>query len=62
MSADKEASLSSLYLTRTSPVDYQQLCNLDVLGLQYRPDEDQQSVKDDFKEQLKRGDEGWYET
>ena len=62
MSAGKEASLSSVYLTRTSSVDYQQLCSLDVLGLQDRPDGDQQSVYDDFKEQLKRSDEGWYET
>ena len=62
MSAGKEGSLSSVYLTRTSSVDYQQLCTLDVLGLQDRPDGDQQSVYHDFKEQLKRSDEGWYET
>ena len=62
MSAGKEAHMGSVYLTRTSSTDYEQLCSLDVLGLQDRPDGDQQSVYDDFKEQLRRSDEGWYET
>ena len=62
MSAGKEARMGSICLTRTSSTDFEQLCNLDVLGLQDRPDGDQQSVYDDFKEQLRRSDEGWYET
>ena len=62
MSAGKEAHMGSVYLTRTSSTDYEQLCSLDVLGLQDRPDGDQQSVYEDFKEQLRRSDEGWYET
>ena len=62
MSAGKEAHMGSVYLTRTSSTDYEQLCSLDVLGLQDRPDGDQQSVYDDFKEQLRRSGEGWYET
>ena len=62
MSSGKETSLGSVYLTRTSSADYEQLSSLDVLGLQDRPDGDQQSVYDDFKEQLRRSDEGWYET
>lgn len=62
MSAGKEAHLSSVYLTRTSSTDYDQLCSLDVLGLEDRPNGDQQTVYDDFKEQLRRSDEGWYET
>ena len=62
MSAGKEAHMGSIYLTRTSSTDYEQLCSLDVLGLQDRPDGDQQSVYDDFKEQLRRSDKGWYET
>ena len=33
-----------------------------MLGLQDRPAGDQRSVYDDFKEQLRRSDEGWYET
>ena len=62
MSAGKEARMGSVYLTRTSSTDYEQLCSLDVLGLQDKPDGDQQSVYEDFKEQLRRSDEGWYET
>ena len=62
MSAGKEAHLSSVYLTRTSSTDYDQLCSLDVLGLEDRSKGDQQTVCDDFKEQLRRSDEGWYET
>ena len=41
MSAGKEVGLNSVYLTRTSSVEYQQLCSLDVLGLQDRPEGDQ---------------------
>ena len=62
MSAGKEVGLNSVYLTRTSSVEYQQLCNLDVLGLQDRPEGDQQCVYEEFKEQLRQSDEGWYET
>ena len=54
--------MGSIYLTRTSSTDYEQLCSLDVLGLQDRPDGDQQSVYDDLKEQLRCSDNGWYET
>ena len=52
----------AFFLTRPSSTDYEQLCGLDVLGFQDRPDGDQQSVCDDFKEQLRRIDEGLYET
>ena len=62
MSPGKEVNLSNTYLTRTSFGDYEQLCNLDVLGLEDRAQGDQQSVYDEFKEQLSRSDEGWYET
>ena len=62
MSAGKEVGLNSVYLTRTSSVEYQQLCSLDVLGLQDRPERGQQCVYQEFKEQLRWSDEGWYET
>ena len=62
MSAGKEVGLTGAYLTRTSSADYQQLCRLDVLGLQDRADGDQQCAYEDFKEQLTRSKEGWYET
>ena len=57
MSAGKEVGLNSVYLTRTSSVEYQQLCSLDMLGLQDRPEGDQQCEYEEFKEQLKRSDE-----
>ena len=34
MSPGKEVNLSNTYLARTSFGDYEQLCNLDVLGLE----------------------------
>ena len=40
MSAGKEVGSNSVYLTRKSSVEYQQLCSLDVLGLQDRPEGD----------------------
>ena len=36
MSTGEETVLSSVYFTRTSTADYQQLCSLDVLGLEDR--------------------------
>ena len=62
MSPGKEVNLSNTYLTRTSFGDYEQLCNSDVLSLEDRAQGDQQSVYDEFKEQLSRSDEGWYES
>jgi hypothetical protein len=59
MSPGKEVNLSNTYLTGTSFGDYKQLCNLDVPGLEDRA---QKSVYDEFKEQLSRSVEGWYET
>ena len=55
MSPGKEADISSMLLTQTAAADYEQLCKLDVLG-------DQADVYEEFKEQLIRSAEGWYET
>ena len=62
MAAGEEEDLSNVYLAKSSTADYEQLCGLDVLGLQDEPMGNQQSVYQDFKEQLRRSDEGWYET
>eukprot|EP00112_Aurelia_sp_Birch-Aquarium-sp1_P013324 Seg2820.4 transcript_id=Seg2820.4/GoldUCD/mRNA.D3Y31 product="hypothetical protein" protein_id=Seg2820.4/GoldUCD/D3Y31 len=62
MSPGKEADLSSIYLTRSSTADYEDLCRLDVLGLEDRTSDDQATVFEDFKEQLTRSPEGWYES
>ena len=49
------------YLTQ-SAVDYDNLCRLDVLGIRDTSDGDQQIVYSEFKEQLRRDQEGWHET
>ena len=62
MSPRADTNLSSVYLTRSSSSDYEQLCSLDVQGLEDRPASDQQVVYSKFQEQLVRHPEGWYET
>ena len=62
MSPGAETNLSSVYLTRSSSTDYEQLCCLDVLGLEDKPAGDQQAVYSEFQEQLVQHPEGWYET
>ena len=57
-----ETNLSSVYLAVNSTADYERLCALDVLGLADTPTGDQGDVYDEFKEQLSRSPEGWYET
>ena len=49
-------------MTRSYISDYVRLCSLDVIGLQDKPQGDQQVVYDVFKEQLVRNPGGWYET
>jgi hypothetical protein len=56
-----EAGMSKMLETQTTVLDYDNLCRLDVLGLQDHPTGDQTSVYDDFKEQLTRSPDGWYE-
>ena len=51
-----------MMLTQTTHVDYEELCRLDVLGLEDSSDNDQSFVFQEFKEQLTRSLEGWYET
>ncbi|XP_074629800.1 uncharacterized protein LOC141887949 [Acropora palmata] len=62
MSPGKEADISSMLLTQTAAADYEQLCKLDVLGIQDTAIGDQTDVYEEFKEQLTRSAEGWYET
>ncbi|KAK3716737.1 hypothetical protein QZH41_006308 [Actinostola sp. cb2023] len=61
-SGTEPVDLSTMLMTQTSHVDYEELCRLDVLGLQDTPTNDQGSVYEEFKEQLTRDKEGWYET
>jgi hypothetical protein len=62
ISPGKEVDLTNMFLTQTSTMDYENLCKLDVLGLKDSPEGDQQSVYDEFKEQLIRRPDGSYET
>ena len=51
-----------MMLTQTSQPEYEELCRMDVLGLADTPPYDQRDVYSEFKEQLVRSGEGWYET
>ena len=62
MSSGKELDHSKMLLTQTSHTDYEDLCRLDILGLEDRPEHDQQTVHPEFREQHIRDPEGWYET
>ena len=62
ISPGKEVDLSPMFLTQTSTVDYDNLCRLDVLGLTDCATGDQEEVYSEFKEQLRRDEEGWFET
>ena len=62
MSPGKEFDNKVMLLTQTTQIDYEELCRLDVLGLQDAPEHDQSVVFEEFKERLTRSPEGWYET
>ena len=62
MSPGQEFDRNAMMLTQTSQLDYEELCRLDVLGLADSPPYDQQAVYSEFKEQLVRSEQGWYET
>ena len=62
MSPGREIDHTTMLLTQTSHVDYEELCRLDVMGLQDVPEHDQRAVYAEFREQLVRHPEGWYET
>ena len=49
-----QKDLGKMYLARSTPQDYDRLCNIDVLGIK-EPSKDE-TVMTDFKEQLKRKD------
>ena len=61
MSPRTDDDFTKMLFTKTSMHAYQKLCDLDVLGLQESPNEEQ-SIYEDFKEQLSQSKEGWYET
>ena len=62
MSPGVDSSSSQAYLAINSSTDYERLCALDVLGLADTPTGDQGDVYVEFKEQLTRSSDGWYES
>ena len=53
VSSGSEVDLQNVFLTQTIIGDYEELCRLDVLGLQDTPIGDQNVVYQEFLEQLK---------
>ena len=51
-----------MLLTRNSTCDHDQLCRLDVLGIEDQPSADQEFVYKEFRDQLQRHSEDFYET
>ena len=62
ISPGKEVDLTAMLMTQTSSLDYETLCRLDVLGIADSASGDEDEVYSEFKEQLKRDEDGWYET
>ena len=58
MSPGEEFDRNGVMLTQTSNVEYEELCRMDVLGLTEGPD----LMYWEFKEQLVRSEDCWYET
>ena len=61
MSPGVDRDSNKMLLTQTCTVDYENLCRLDVLGLEDLSENDQDVVHTEFKEQLRRDPDGWYE-
>ena len=62
ISPGAELDMSNLYLAKSATEDYDCLCSWDALGIVDSSAEHQSTVYEDFKEQLTRSNEGWYET
>ena len=61
MSAAGEIDTSPMLLIQTSSLHYQELCQLNVLGLADSPENNQEMVYTKFRE-LTRDPAGWYKT
>ncbi len=62
MSPGADFDKTTVLLTQTSQSDYENLCRLDVLGIADSGESDHEIVYQDFKEQLQRSPDGWYEA
>ena len=62
MSPGVELDKRTMLLTQTLRADFDNLCRLDVLGLEDTVENVQDVVYEEFKDQLTRNSAGWYET
>lgn len=62
MSPGTEFCHTRILLTQSPQADYEQLWRLDILGMEDSSENDQDTVYSEFKEQLKHGEHGWYES
>ena len=62
MSPGEDIESEKFFFVISSIVDYEKLCSLDALGLKGSDDENQSSIFEEFKDQLERKPEGFYET
>ena len=60
MSPGHEADFTNMFFTKSKAADYERLCLLDILGLE--ENEVRDSVYQDFRAQLKRTEDGRYQT
>ena len=60
MSHGHDADLSNMFFAKSSSADLERLCSLDVLGL--KGEEYSEPVHTEFRDQLERNEEGWYQT
>ena len=58
----QEFDRNAMMLTQTNQLELEELYGLDVLGLADNPLNERQPVYSEFKEQLIRSEQGWYET
>ena len=62
ISPGQETSVAKMLFSKTSVHNYENLCNLDVLGVKNEHKNTDEKICDEFQKQLGRSDEGWYET
>jgi len=62
MSPGSDQNHDSMLLAQTTLTSYVELCRMDVLGLEDKPNGDQSVLYEECIEQLSRSPEGWYET
>ena len=62
ISPGQETSVTKMLFHKTSVHDYENLCNLDTLDVKDEHTNRDEKIYDAFQKQLRRSDEGWYET